>query len=114
MTKFINPSMTKFILPVFIFIASLPCFAESFTDPRDNQSYQTIKIGKQVWMAQNLNYETGNSWCYDNKSSNCKKQGRLYDWNTAKNACPTGWHLPSGMEFEILRYSVGGTFKNSN
>lgn len=79
-----------------------------FIDERDGQKYKTIKIGDQVWMAENLNYSTGNSWCYDNSSSNCNTYGRLYDWETAKNACPSGWHLPSESEFETLLSNVGG------
>jgi uncharacterized protein (TIGR02145 family) len=46
-------------------------------------------------MEENLNYKTGNSWCYNNKDSNCSKYGRLYDWGTATKACPAGWHLPT-------------------
>jgi uncharacterized protein (TIGR02145 family) len=58
-------------------------------------------------MAQNLNYKTGNSWCYDDNSSNCQKYGRLYDWSTAKNACPSGWHLPSDGEWQQLERQLG-------
>ncbi|MGC9331665.1 MAG: FISUMP domain-containing protein [Bacteroidales bacterium] len=54
-------------------------------------------------MAENLNYYTSSgSWCYDDKSSNCDKYGRLCDWETAKKVCPDGWHLPSKSEFETL------------
>jgi uncharacterized protein (TIGR02145 family) len=59
-------------------------------------------------MTENLNYETGKSWCYDNKESNCNKYGRLYDWKTAIKACPAGWHLPSSAEWDALETAVGG------
>ena len=81
----------------------------TFTDPRDGKVYKTIKIGNQVWMAENLNYDAGSgSWCYDNGSSNCEKYGRLYDWKTAKKVTPKGWHLPSQSEFETLLNNLGG------
>jgi uncharacterized protein (TIGR02145 family) len=80
----------------------------SLTDARDNQTYKTVKIGTQTWMAQNLNYNAKESVCYDNKPENCQKYGRLYNWNAAMKACPKGWHLPSNDEWEILMKAVGG------
>ena len=77
------------------------------TDTRDGKEYATVKIGKQVWMAENLNYKTKSSYCYDDEPANCEKYGRLYTWNTAVNVCPKGWHLPTKAEFNTLLDMVG-------
>jgi uncharacterized protein (TIGR02145 family) len=72
------------------------------------QTYRTVIIGGKAWMAENLNHKTGNSWCYDDDSSNCDKYGRLYDWETAVTVCPSGWHLPYFSEWETLVDYAGG------
>ena len=82
--------------------------ATTITDPRDGQIYNISTIGTQTWFAQNLNYQTGNSWCYDDNTSNCTTYGRLYDWQTALGSCPSGWHLPSKDEWIVLINFLGG------
>ena len=111
---------------------------EDFIDSRDGQSYPTVQIGSQCWMAKNLNFgvykesiyensAVGHSdvsnngivekYAYDNDTSNFSIYGGLYDWNEMMNynstegsqgICPDGWHIPSKAEFADLVESVGG------
>jgi uncharacterized protein (TIGR02145 family) len=98
---------------------------------RDNKKYKSVKIGNQVWMSENLNYAAEGSKCYgesgkvlvgynekdeeiyttlsaEEVQANCDKYGRLYDWKTAIEACPKGWHLPSDDEWQTLVDFAGG------
>ena len=97
-------------------------------DSRDGHVYKIVKIGDQVWMAENLNFKTDSSFCYNNEESKCTKYGRLYTWAAAvgklesecgsnkcslpsgniQGVCPSGWHLPSKTEWETLFNAVGG------
>ena len=80
---------------------------EELIDERDGKSYPTVLIGSQCWMTKNLNYITGNSFCYNDDVENCEEHGLLYDWNTAIIACPLGWSLPSDSDFKILERYLG-------
>ncbi|WP_113922434.1 fibrobacter succinogenes major paralogous domain-containing protein [Cognataquiflexum aquatile] len=82
--------------------------SETFSDPRDGQVYKIVKIGDQVWFAENLNYNAEGSWCYDSDSENCEIYGRLYSWEVGLTACPEGWHLPSEDEWNNLIEFLGG------
>ena len=102
----------------------------------DGNTYKTVYIGTQQWMAENLkvskyndgttipnvtdktqwsNLTTG-AWCYyDNDVANNSKFGKLYNWYTVstitndnKNLCPVGWHVPTDSEWTVLTDYLGG------
>lgn len=100
-----------FMTVAIIFIAMISTAQQNgtFTDYRDGKTYKTVKIGTQTWMAENLAYKTSSDcWAYDNKVGSAATYGYLYDWKTAKNVCPTGWHLPTDAEWKILISFLGG------
>jgi uncharacterized protein (TIGR02145 family) len=97
----------------------------------DGNIYQTIQIGDQKWMSENLkttHYQNGdvipnlisnNDWIntssgaysdYDNNPSNSNTYGRLYNWYTVdddRGICPVGWHIPSDEEYKELEMCFG-------
>jgi uncharacterized protein (TIGR02145 family) len=77
--------------------------AETVTDNRDGKVYRTVTIGTQTWMAENLNFESRHSHCYD-----CELYGRMYMYDEALTSCPDGWHLPSEGDWTTLIAYLGG------
>lgn len=82
--------------------------------------YATVVINEQCWTKENMRHETssGTTLCYGNVAANCETYGRLYNNEAAKNACPTGWRLPTKAEYEALAdysgadmYDAGAHFK---
>jgi len=83
----------------------------TFVDFRDAKTYKKVKIGTQEWMAENLDYDIPGDTvdrCYANRLDNCAKYGRLYRWEAALSACPSGWHLPTIAEWTTLIDYAGG------
>jgi len=90
-------------------IASPKTASGSFTDERDNQTYNWVVLRDgNKWMRNNLNFQSDDSWCYDEKKKNCQSRGRLYTWNAAKLACPKGWRLPTQSDWNRLIKIYGG------
>jgi uncharacterized protein (TIGR02145 family) len=81
-----------------------------------DDSYTFPPTVNQTWMVQNLNYKTATgSRCFEDLESNCNAGGRLYTYEAAKNACPSGWHLPTVDEWaNLIMYAGGGNRITSN
>lgn len=90
----------------------------------DGNVYNTVTIGTQVWMAQNLGstkYRNGdnisnNSWNYNNDATTGNKFGKLYDGyavSDKRNIAPIGWHVATEADWETLKNFVSANLSNS-
>lgn len=105
------------ILTIFFSFMTLPmiaCNEKEMTDNRDGHVYKTVKIGKQLWLAENLAYKSEGSYPPNGDDNNVSTYGRLYTWKAAKMVCPIGWHLPTKEDFkELLSITVAGDDSSS-
>ncbi|NLA15939.1 MAG: hypothetical protein GX877_05310 [Bacteroidales bacterium] len=133
--------MKKILFALLAFALFYSCTPQevpifTFTDSRDGKEYKMVKIGTQIWMAENLAfmpYVTNLSeevttkkqyFVYDydggdlaaaKATENYETYGALYNWHAALTACPDGWHLPTHEEWKQLaghvKNNVGGRLK---
>ena len=94
---------------------------DNIVDYRDGKKYKTVQVGNQVWFAENLNYDDGESGCLKDSDSLCAKYGRSYSLASIANMkldeddeylengyaglielCPSGWHVPYKSDWNAL------------
>jgi uncharacterized protein (TIGR02145 family) len=137
MKRIINIRLYTYVIIGLFIILTNSCKTDDNNNPSiltdfDGNVYHTMKIGTQVWMVENLkatHYRNGDllpnvtndsSWTYlttgaqcdyGNKTSNGITYGKLYNWyavHDSRNLCPTGWHVPSDLEWTTLTDYLGG------
>ncbi len=107
----------------------------TFIDTRDKKEYKWVKIGEQIWMAENLAYlpfvsstendnlDKPNFYVYGYNGTNAdsakatinySEYGVLYNWQAAIISCPVGWHLPTDEEWKELEIELGMSVDQAN
>lgn len=109
--------MKKYILLGLLICNCISINAQTkgiMTDPRDGQTYKTIKIENVIpgihmtWMAENINYNLEGSKSYGKTEKFHDRLGMLYTRDMARQVCPVGWHLPSNLEWVLMENAAGG------
>lgn len=120
-TSHISPSIQKAVGSFGLYTDN-----QFFVDTRDGNRYKTVKIGNQIWMAENLRFIVNlgrGAYVYGNSSTifndaksnyNYKTYGLLYNFETAQIACPEGWHIPTDNEWKELEMYLGMSEKDCN
>ncbi|MBE0654754.1 MAG: hypothetical protein IH594_13210, partial [Bacteroidales bacterium] len=125
-----NTSSDKRVVELLVKLPPFTC-GEPFTDLRDGREYNTVQIGSQCWMAENLNVgisikythtsdnDTIEKYCIAYNEANCDIYGGLYVWDEAmayseeegtRGICPRDWHIPTDAEWMTLEGSVDSQF----
>jgi uncharacterized protein (TIGR02145 family) len=96
--------MKKILSGLVLFLIFISLSGQNkFTDERDGNVYKTISFDGITWMTENLRFKAkSGAFFFDNDANNIPIYGVLYEWKAANEACPDGWHLPSGAEFQTL------------
>ncbi len=82
----------------------------TYTDSRDNRTYNIVKIANKWWFAEELKFDSPNSKCPYDLEKYCGQFGRYYQFEDALQMCPRGWHLPKFGEWVELLDHYGGYF----
>ena len=126
--------MKNIILTICIIAATAILLFSCGDGASNHTTFKEVKIGKQVWMAENLNVfyfkngdaipvvKTAEEWAkagenqqpaccyYENNAENGKTYGLLYNWyavNDQRGLAPEGWHVPTANEWYVLREYIG-------
>ena len=110
--------MKKIILFIGVFmLATISIYAQETVQDVEGNVYKTVKIGNQIWLAENLRstkFQDGTDvktgFIPDDKDENLLKYGRLYNWddvNDERNICPVGFRVASDDDWKELEKTIG-------